>query len=366
MTMVFQYRNTTGSPFSIDLGNTVVRFGKMPPLMRRAELGQVGTCGIEIDDDAGSLDLLGLQWFSVMENALSDPNDVVIYNGSIGDRTITRGDGDRRSLRLGASRIWTLDLDDDNALLGRKIIRPGDGSRPAETGGDRLTWLLGLSYAPMTDTGLVVYPTNDMDAVDYTGQTFRDVLADIAAPNSYNFWVRRVQTVPSNTPPLFFDDPASTAYSSSATISNVLADKSSSCFMVVDSSLRRSAARVASGVYLPYSGGSKYVTNSTTRDNFTDVDHVAPMANVKSSTAATAVANAFLAQSTGEDDRITCVIRVPVLNVLDIRAGHRVQAKFSHFPGYTSLTWCRVLSLSIAQDEENQDQYKLGLELSPQ
>lgn len=369
MTLVFKYRNTTGAgAYDLDIGNQRVRLGEMPGLVQRAELGEAGASTITIDDLSADLTLLGLQWFTVIESALPNPNDQILYNGSIADRRIHRAPD--RSAITGAARVWEVDLLDDNTLLGRKILRDVTCVRPTEKANVRLAWLIALSYAPMVDDGLVVYPTHDMDAVDYHGQTFRDVLADIAAGCAYNYFVYHKSTLASNRPGLFFDDPHSTNYSSSLRISNDINDVDSSVTWAPlhDVVLSRSASRVSSGVLVAKGGGGYvYRTSATTRDVFSDVDHVAPMGNVTTNSAATAVADAFLAQSDEEDDRINgVVIRVPVANVLDVRHGQRIQAKFVHLPGYESFRWCRVASCAVAQDEPTSATFRLTLDLSPQ
>jgi hypothetical protein len=62
MTQVYRYN-------SVDLGNTVVRLGKLGPLQTNATLGDPGHGQIELDDPAGTLSILGLKGFAIDENA---------------------------------------------------------------------------------------------------------------------------------------------------------------------------------------------------------------------------------------------------------------------------------------------------------
>ena len=363
--MTFHYVNiSAGHTFNIDLGTAVVRAGSITTgFIERAELGEVGMGAVELDDPSGTLDITGLQRFSVSESAVGGD---FVYVSQIKERTVRRGDSARASLRTGADRVWSLTLADQNYILtNRKVFEGDGGKRPAETASARLTWLLGITYIGIHDWGYVTYPTHAMDACDYTGQDVKSILADIAAAASYNFfgyWDQAHVGIG-----LWFGDPEGTSFTSSATISNVLSDVGGSCFYSLDDAvLTRSPSRIASRVRLAYTGGAVVVSNSTTLDDFDWVDQEAPMSNVKTASAATAVANAFLAASDGEDDRISVSIRVPAANVNDILAGHRVQAKFSHLPGYQSFTWCRVMSRAVMQDEVDDAQYRIALELVPQ
>ena len=48
-----------------------------------------------------------------------------------------------------------------------------------------------------------------------------------------------------------------------------------------------------------------------------------------------------------------------------IKAGHRIQAKFSHLPGMTNYRWCRILARTVKQDETTAELYNVDLELDP-
>lgn len=362
--MTFRYKNTTGThTFDIDLGQAAVRLGSMTSgLVTCAEIGQAGAGALDIDDPGGVLSILGLQYILVTESALPGGSDILWY-GYIGDRTVKRGGSERASLRTAGDRVWSLGLQDLNSIL--TLRRVNSGNRSAESAGTRLTWLLGLSNCPVHDNGFVTYPSHAMDANDYTDSTFSDVLSDIQAAVAYNFWAEYDQSA--GNIGLWFLDPDSSTYSTTARISNVLADVdgTTTFWAFDDAELTRSPSRLASGVSLRYSGGRVRVTSSATSDTYAVVDQVAPMSSVKSSAKATAVANRFLAQSEDESDRISCRIRVPLAHANDIRAGHLMDVRFSHLPGYENFTAVRVMSRAVLQDEESDDFFNLALELAP-
>lgn len=365
--LTFHYVNATGPhTFDVDLGQSAVRLASIGSgFVSRAELGQTGTGALEVDDPGGALDLLGLQYVRVRETLCAAGSDIVWY-GYIGDQQVTRGDSSRPSLVVGADRVWTLDLNDFNSIL--QLRRVGSFSRPAETAGARLTALLALSNCPVHDNGYVTYPGHAMDANDYTDSAFADVLADIQAAVAYNFWADYDQSA--GNIGLWFLSPTSSAWSTTARISNVLGDvDGTTTFEVRQSpaaSLRRSPSRIASSVRLRYASGRVVVSNSATSDKFAIVDQVAPQASVKTAAKATAVANQFLLQADAQDERISCTVRVPAAHVNDIRAGHLMSVRFSHFPGFEDFTPCRVMMRAVLQDEETDQFYNVALELTPQ
>ena len=366
--MTFRYINTTGThTFNVDLGTEVVRLGSLSSgFVESADMGQVGTGAVPLDDPDGTLDILGLQYLQMRESAAPGGDDIAFY-GYIGDRTITRGDAARSSLRTDAARVWATDVMDFNVILTMRQINKASGKRPRESASARLTWLLALGNCPVHDYGFVTYPSHMMDANDYTGQTFADVLADCAAAVAYNFFALYDQS--GGGIGLWFMDPGGSAYSTSAKVSNVLSEiDGTTVFEIISplASLKRSAGRIASGVRVAYSGGAVYLTRSTTSDKFAVFDHTSTLANVKTAATAKVIATKELDQSDGESDRLSMTIRVPIAHVNDIRAGHRMGVQVSHFPGYEDYRWCRVMSRAVLQDEESDEFYNVALELTPQ
>jgi hypothetical protein len=361
--MTFRYVNITGThTFNIDLGTQAVRLGSINSgLVENAELGTVGSGGIEIDDPTGALEILPLQYFKVTESLASD---AVVYFGVIGDIEVTRGDTSRSSLITEAARVWSLDLNDFNTLLSMRILR--SFNRPAETASARLTALLALSYCPVEDLGKVTYPTHKMDKNSYTGQTFADVIDDCGAAVAYNYWAYWSES--DAAVGLAFLNPAGITDTSVASISNVLSDIGGDCYYPLPgNSLRILGSRIASGVFETYgTAGHVYVTRSATSDLFLNRDMAVSLSNVKTAAKAKAVANKALTEAGGPDNRIPVSIRVPAAKVNDIRVGQRLLYRSSYQPGYNPAVYCLVMNRAVLQDEESEDFYTLKMELTPQ
>lgn len=385
MTQFYRYRNAIGasSSWAVDLGNDAVRLGELEGLTEIAEHCQAGTSTVTIDDpdaDVGhsSDAILGHQRFELDETAMASGNRRV-FTSLIGERRYRRrASSETDSLRLGASREIVMQVHDLNAYLSMVRITGTDGKRPSETVGTRLEWILGSDYLDslVDDAGLVIYPSSKTaDKTDYRGQTAANVIGDCELVMGYNAFVYWDDTT--QRPALFFDDPnTSTAYSSTLRISNVLSDvdtTTAASFLTgttfapsLDAELTRDPVNVASGVYLPYARGAVYETRDATVDTYGLKDGVAPNANVRTSAKASEIAERFLWDSHTEEDRITCEVQLPTNKVNLIRAGHRLEVKFSHLPGYESFTWTRVLRRTVMQKEATDDRYTVGLELSPQ
>lgn len=338
-------------------------------LVEMAESGGVGMGAMVVDDEAGTAGyasdaIVGLKWLTVDESACATERT---FTGYLADRTYSRGD----RFSVGTGRQIDATLVDLNASLGFRIITGTDGKRSKETVGARLTWLLGSDYLTdlVIDAGYVVYPTTPlMDAVDYRGQTPLDVLGDCAlAAHGYNYFVYYDTTADS--PALWFDDSnTSTAFASTLKISNVAADCDGTTTFPAhqDARLARDPQRVVAGVYLPYSSGSVYETRPATATTFAWRDRAAPNANVKTAARATDIAQRFLLENSKEDDRLSVTVRLPASAVNLVRAGQRMEVKFSHLPGYASFTWCRVLKRTVTLPFEHDNFYDVALELSPQ
>jgi hypothetical protein len=376
MTATYKYVNAFGatSTFSVDLGTSAIRLGQIPGLTELAEHCAVGTSSVVIDNPSGTVghssdQIIGHQVFTCDEGAAASGNQRV-FTGIIGAREYERGDSTRPSLRTTLANQINVTLFDLNALLGFLVITGTDGKRPAETVAARLSWILGSAYLTglVADNGLVASAAAfGMEACDYRGQRPVNVINDCELASNWFAFVYpdETKTVIAS---LFFDDAnVSTAYTSTVKLSNVLADiDGSTVFGTTDGKLTRKPDDLGSGVYLPYSKGAVYRTRSATVATYGSRDVEAPNSNVKSSGKASLIADNFLWQHHTEEDRISCSVEVPAASVNLIRAGHRIQVKFSHLPGYTSYTWCRVLSRSPGQPVETDQRYTLQLELSPQ
>jgi hypothetical protein len=346
----------------------------------RAENGDVGTSSFVLEDPDGTSGhsndaLRGLKTILVNELAVANGSNQNIWAGFVRDRRYAR-DWDH-GLVVGPARAINVSAEDINAQASFRYFANNDGNRPAETVGARVTWLLTLlhTYFRVVDLGLVVYPSDTMDANNYDGQTPADVLADCALKAGFNwflYWDPGAQRTA-----LFFDDSnTSTAYTSNLRISNVAADVDSDTELlgvgatqtwapVNDAELTRSPQHVYSGVYIPWDGGATYRTRAATGSNFAFRDGPAPTSSVKTSAAAVTLGDRLLDDASTEADMISCTIRVPNTRVNDVRAGHRLSVKFSHLPGYEDWRWCRVLT-KTTRNELRSDIYEIDLTLSPQ
>lgn len=322
-----------------------------------ARLGETGMGSFTIDDQAAAYDITGLKDL-IADQSLASPTR--IFTGYVADRHYRRGEV---LSHVAAARETTVDVVDLNARLGFLVITGDDGDRDAETVGERMTWLLASGYLDLADTGWVVYPTTPMDASDYRGQTAGNVVSDCAVAVGYNYFARWSGSAAG----LFFDDSnTSTVLSSTSRISNVAADVDGVTTHAPfdNAELTRSPETVESGMYVPYLRGSVYRTRAATAAEFAPRDGVAPSANVEDETTATTLGDRLLLEASTEEDTITCTIAVWPANVNDIRAGDRLEVKFSHFPGYEDWTWARVVQRTVTQPTDTDTRYQIDLILS--
>lgn len=357
----------TGS--NTDLGTSIVRLGKMTGLVTEAQLGQAGTCTLELDDPTGTLDIGGLRQFYVQE--LSAPlGSQRVWTGYIGSRRYARGQtGTTDSLRAGtAARRVTVDLIDVNTFLAFRVFTHADANRPAETDVQRLAWI--LSYAYFSDTLFDLGYVNKLnpvklDKADLRGRRLSDVLNDLSQKSGKNHFVYYNEAT--NQYGLWYDVTTSTNWSSTARLSNVLADIDNVTTFAVDmnATLTRDPSRVVAGVYLPYSKGAIYDTQISTSYTYGFRDAIAPNALVTTSTAADLLAKRYLADNSTEDDLLTCTVRIPAAHVNDIMAGQRVQVNVTEMPTYGgTYQWGRVLKRTVKQDVESDQFYNVDFEIS--
>lgn len=338
-------------------------------LVESADRGYVGTGSLLIDDPTmtaghGTDDFRGLKPLWIENDAMSPSR---IFTGLTDDRVYRRG-----PYRDGSARQISVSLNDANVLLGLRAVSGTDGNRPAETVADRMTWILGSSYAGdiTDDAGWVETYTDQMDANDYRGQFFGDVVADCAMAVStaaVNWWVRWDDYTGSFV--LWFaDSNTSTAFESSLRISNVIADEDgiTTFYPSVDAELRRTPDTVASGALGPYQNGMEYRTRAATADRFITRDRVAPNANVKQGVTMAATLDRFLRENRSEDDRIGVTIEVPEAAATDVQAGMRIQAKFSHFRAYQAFTWFRIVTTTKTAIGRRGHRWRIVMELVPQ
>lgn len=382
MTITYTYRQAIDATptFDEDL-DAPARLGDVPGLTELAEHMQSGSTNIIFDDPDADLGhsgdaILGQQRLLIQDDACSAPT---VYYGFIGIRGYRRGDSTRSSLVTGVSRQIEVELHDYNAYASFRVMPQSyrDAIRPRESVDDRFAWIIGTGYlADVQDTGYIASNTTMMDKADYRGQRPVNVINDceLAAGFGWNAFIFIDDTADS--PAWFFDNAnTSTAFSSTLRISNLIADvdtktpatftTGTTFFPSKDAKLSRDPTELGDSAYLPYRNGAAFRTRSATTATYGQKDIVAPNANVGSKARAEALADGFLFQHRNEEDRITVTVEVPPSKVNLIKAGHRMQVKFQHLPGYEDWRWCRVLRRAPGVTRPTPDRYEMELELSP-
>lgn len=326
-----------------------------------AEEGSVAQSTVRADDPSGAFDIVGHRIFQITEDTATSSN-THIYVGYTAARRISRGD-----YRTTTARVWDIDLVDLNSVLARRVMNGSDANRPAETDVARVQWLLGTNEASIIDDSLYLNTSGavSMDAVDYRGQRFNDVLDDCAQASGKNYFVwYREETGEFS---LWYDFASSTSYSSPLRLTNVASEVDNSLTFAIsdDTQLSRSPDRVHSGAHLPYDGGTVYVQRTATANAFAQRDAVMPAENVKSLTKATARANRYLLTMDTEEDVITTTVTLPAAKVNFLMQGMRVQFKATHLPGYEGYSWARVLNRSVLQVSEEFYEVKCEMSVEP-
>lgn len=379
MTLFVAYKDAFGASgvFEVAFDPDIIRLGDLPNLAENAEHLSVGSTTLTLDDPDADLGnagdaILGNHRFKFTETACPSGNRR-LYTGIIGQRTYSRGDYGV----TGVSRVIEVELHDLNALMSFRVIPNSDRTaiRARESVTARMAWIMSTNYMNgVVDNGAVDSNATMMPKNDYRGQRPVDVVNDceMAAGFGWNAWVRWDEA---NAEPelVFMNSNTSTDYTSTLRLSNVITDLDAwtdpaavTFAPSVDAELRRDPSDLGSGVYLPYRNGAVYRTRAATVTQYGKKDIIAPNSNVSSRDRARDAADDFLWQHHTEEDRITVTVELPPSHVNLIRAGHRIQVKFQHLPGYEAFRWCRVLSRAPGQLRETDDRYTVRLELSPQ
>lgn len=304
-----------------------------------AEMGQVDQGAITIDDPSGVVDLISHKLVRIGED---DCTDEVLFRGFGAAEDDVRG-----SRKTGAGRTITLNTLDMNAKAGFKVIRGRDWrKRPVESVGERLTDLLASDFVAFHDNGFVTYPDALVDGGDFRGMRPGDLLTDLAARVGFNWFIYWDEDETQAS--LWFDDSnTTTAYSSTLRISNYLSDIDGTTTFEAsgDTAFRRDPTNLVSGVWMPFKKGNVYRTREVTEDTYEPRDGTAPSARTKRRKRARLLADRYLRLHGTPEDRITTTVLLPSSRVNLIKAGHRIQARFSHLTtqGYSDWTWFRVL-----------------------
>lgn len=338
-------------------------------LTEQANMGTVGSGSFTIEDDAGSVEIVGHKSFKAEQSSCSV---ATMFRGHVVDRECSRGETEM----VGAGREITVNVIDGNVRAGFKVIRGLSWKRPTETISTRLTALLASSFLSglVADTGYVTSSSISLDKADLRGQRPGDVIADMAERAKFNwfiFWDEAADSGAGAYSLFFGDSNTQTSLSSTLRISNVMADVDSTTTFAPsqDTKLSRSPERVVSGIWLPFAKGNVYRTRATTETEFQPRDGTAPNANVKRRAKAVTLADDYLFEHRNEEDQITTRLRLPATKVNLARAGYRIQGKFSHFEpeGYADdFRWFSIVERTVSQPQNDDNTYDVDMTLSPQ
>lgn len=342
----------------------------------RAEIGEVETIGVVVDDVAGTRDFVGYKPWAMRETACAAGSQVA-WHGFVGDQEISRGDEGSAVFPYASGRSWDLDLTEDNGYLSRIHLHGADCKRPAETVSARLSWLLGKPgiTGVVSDYGLVASSSLTCDANDYTGREAADVARDLALVTGFNFHTRYREATDDleliflhfRTSPLdvadfqVSNDPADLTYDGDGRVTG------NTWPVGMRAKLLRGTKRIASGVDVAYTGGTVFVDRPTTEAAFGIVHQTAPTASVKTRAAAVALGEHLLDEADEQDERITGLrIQLPATELNRVRQGQLMKARLVHLPGWEALRDCRVVFKAFSRpDNDDQESYDVDLELTP-
>ena len=336
----------------------------------KAEIGEVDTITLEVEDPSAAYDFIGLKSWRIVETACQAARATVWY-GYVWRQSISRGEGDEGdTLELtSTARRWELELVEANNIVGRRVFTATTADRPTETVSARLTWLLTTPgfTGVVADRGLIEASTLSCDGRDYRGLRGTEVLRDIALVTGFNYYVRYHDAT--GALEIAFYSKTSNLDTSTLAISNVKADIDDAVTWApsTDATLKRDPSRIASGVWLAYSGGTFYTSDAATATTFSDIDQIAPTAAVTTKTAASTLAARFLEEHDEQDERIVeCRLMLPHPNLNDVRQGQRITARFAHLPGWETARYCRVVSKTFGRPAVlGETMYEVLLELVP-
>lgn len=352
--------------------SNVVRLDTEKGFSARAALGEAEVIRVLVDDPTGTMDFKRLhRWYMVEDET---PGDQLAWNGYISDQWTDRGDGDLIN-PYAAGRLWELELTQENALLGFRACWDEDADRPKESPGVRLLWLLNSQYlSTVVDHGLIDWDRlnalPDMDANDYRPQNAGEVLKHISLITQMNHYAR-YRDASSDIELAFYEPNTSELDSSTLRISNVEADidfETTWPPFFANNRLHRKGDRVAAGIVVQWEKGFVYGYRLPTSYEFGFIDQTHSDPNTHTEEQAERLRRSLLNQHKSQDERIEGLrIQVPAANLNDVRHGQRIQAKFSHHPGWEDWRWARVVSKAFSRpDNDTQALYDVDLELSPQ
>ena len=376
----------SGPGWSVDVASDI-RLGSIDGISTEAELGATGEGNNVVDDPDGTAGHLsdgfvGLKQWALVETACPAGNQRM-WTGYTADRTYLRGttepSGTPSSLITTVARKIDISLVDLNWFLSFRVFAPtaddptSDFVRPAETDLERVQALLTtVDFLSTTLFDIGYIPTTGgvaMDANDYTGMRPIDVLNDCAQVSGRNFFVVYDETGGQYV--LWYDnwktDGASTlAFDSPLQLSNVLSEVDDTTTFAATAKGKLDPSRLISGIRGTGTGVTGYQTNPTTANTYAWRDGAPLNPSVKTQAKLDALLLRYLSDNSTEDNRISSTVRLPAAYVTGIKAGQRIQVHFTHCPGVQAgFTWCRILQMTIRQDQQTDAYYWLDLELSP-
>lgn len=328
----------------VTLTNRVRLLDEGGSFVTAANRGELGTGGVTIDDPGSTLTITGWQTFTVDDDEAFPDNR--IFTGYIAERPVGRGG----RMVVGSDRTHSCTILDLNALLHVHVLHANAAKRAAESDNARVAYLLtseALSSL-VVDSGLVSSssPINFL-ASDLRRSFADDVINAMAPIAGKNFFVYRDPTTGNAS--LFYDAYQAAVNSSGLKLSNVSTDVDNVTTFgpSMDATDEIQPNEVYSGVSYGWQGAPLYVTSATTaaaffggingRDSVYDTDRVGHLATAQSE------AIRYLNVHSTETHFLTCRVVLPSGKATQIKAGQRIQVKFSHLADFTSFTWVRII-----------------------
>jgi hypothetical protein len=355
VSIILEWRHFSSGVIA-EFTNRVNLDGRNVSLTENAEELTVGGSTLTIEDPNGDFEtFLGHSYIRVRESEA--PDEGILWAGFATIREIHRGD----SYRTGAARQWVATLDDVNTVIARRILsEDDDADRPAETDVERIQWLFDHAFLGPDDTYFNTGNPVDMDAANCVGTTPYDVVNDCMLQSGKNSFQQDITLGPDDyTGTTFYDFASGTAMSSDLQISNYADDitaevgrpspsgEAQTWAASVDTNMKRDPTRIYWKVRGQYDGGTVTRKRLATTVEFAARETTASWPLVKTAAKANARADRYLLDISTEEDVITTTILVHPAHVNDARAGRRIQARFSHLPGYEEWTWMRILNRTV-------------------
>lgn len=364
MTVTHHYNGGAAltAPASVQLDKETVGFGS------RAYLGNPEQITLIVDDHAEALSFAHHKSWKIAESAATLGNREIFY-GFISEIAIHEGEG--TSFFPVGGRACELTIVEAQTWIVRRLLRHEDTltERPEETVSARIAWLLttvGFSGTVVDDGGVVPCSTL-VPAKNYEDLNGQDVLQDCAAVTGWNYFIRRREA--DDDFELFFRDDLTNTLMDVSTfaISSDGDDDNVTIWAPLGKArLTLSGQRIASGLSVPYDGGSVYGENATTASTYASIDQVADAYDLKDQAAAEDLRDHLLRQHNTPEGVVRVVVRLPAANVNDARQGQLITAKFPRLPGWSDFTPCRVQMRNVRRPESlTQAWYDVAYELVP-